>query len=306
MPLPGAYTQVLARRTTIAHILPSVDKIDKRLTDEQENVLHPRIKMKYFKRHDWPQDWIENVQDIVKGVYSRYVNTRAEEGETEMPPKDSEASSEIDIDTFNIFVEETCEHHKELNKYLAQPMGRVVDPLGWWHDCRAIAFLCLSDWGCHNLIDTQDIVLALNGKCECMEYKDRKGKEDQGMFWRQTTFEYSTTLNLEEFWSPGLLFPDQLHLRISSFLNPSNHLPWLYSVNVHSRGTGVNFPSPPCSLDGVLPEECYPRNQAQLSMTGTNRIKVILTPNESCMSGGFREQRGSQNESQTVSWRIHF
>ncbi|KAJ7159186.1 hypothetical protein C8R43DRAFT_865891, partial [Mycena crocata] len=91
---------------TIAHVLPCMDKIVNMLEDAADDpdiniavvaalqggvdlmnkyyeksddshayrigmgYLHPGIKMKYFVKHEWPQDWIEEVRDIVRGVYT--------------------------------------------------------------------------------------------------------------------------------------------------------------------------------------------------------------------------------------------
>ncbi|KAJ7019776.1 ribonuclease H-like domain-containing protein, partial [Mycena alexandri] len=92
---------------TIAHVIPAMDKIDNMLEteandkDEDKNlrpainalkrgqkimnsyytktdqshayriamVLHPGLKLEYFKRHGWEQEWIEEAVSITKGAF---------------------------------------------------------------------------------------------------------------------------------------------------------------------------------------------------------------------------------------------
>ncbi|KAJ7140229.1 hypothetical protein C8R43DRAFT_892792, partial [Mycena crocata] len=43
-------------------------------------VLHPGIKLKYFARHEWPQEWIDEVREIVRGVYTTYAEQYRDAG----------------------------------------------------------------------------------------------------------------------------------------------------------------------------------------------------------------------------------
>ena len=35
-------------------------------------VLHPQMKLKYFKQHKWSKDWIDTAKDIVREEFAKY------------------------------------------------------------------------------------------------------------------------------------------------------------------------------------------------------------------------------------------
>ncbi|KAJ7238429.1 hypothetical protein C8J57DRAFT_1086893, partial [Mycena rebaudengoi] len=95
--------------TTIAHVIPSMDRIDQMLTTSRQDTalnpavaaalinakrvmnkyysktdlsyvyriamtLHPGLKLRYFQAHRWTQEWIDEALSIVKGEFGLYVD----------------------------------------------------------------------------------------------------------------------------------------------------------------------------------------------------------------------------------------
>jgi hypothetical protein len=64
-------------------------------------VLHPRLKLAYFKQQDWPDEWITTARSIVRAEYDRkYAGLVADE-EMDDEPDDSVDISEV---CFAVFI----------------------------------------------------------------------------------------------------------------------------------------------------------------------------------------------------------
>jgi hypothetical protein len=91
-------------------------------------VLDPRVKLKYYKKQEWEQEYIDAAIKIIKDVYSE--NYR------------NDNSLHIDIETqendqnnfFGIFeTANESDDEDELEEYLRKPVVNFkTDPLQWW------------------------------------------------------------------------------------------------------------------------------------------------------------------------------
>jgi hAT family C-terminal dimerisation region len=98
-------------------------------------VLHPGLKLEYFRQHDWLLEWIKTAEDLVHEQYAlKYKpalieNNGASGGVV--------ASSGTDVADFsNVLVVQSVTN--EIHKYLRKPVENVKDPLQWWVQNRAI------------------------------------------------------------------------------------------------------------------------------------------------------------------------
>jgi hAT family C-terminal dimerisation region len=115
------------------------------------SVLHPGLKLEYFRQKEWEEDWIENAEAIVREVYiAQYKgsnnsnvpapNTTAELvslciiSYTYIPLLIMLQDNDDDFAAFaNISVtRHTASRSSEFNEYLRKLVENVKDPLKWW------------------------------------------------------------------------------------------------------------------------------------------------------------------------------
>jgi hypothetical protein len=98
-------------------------------------VLHPRMKLEYFKQADWEADWIEQAESLVCDEYvSSY---QAKLGSMPAAPAVTSEYSNNFTDFSNLSVT-TVPHSNELDDYLRLTIENVKDPLLWWHNNRFV------------------------------------------------------------------------------------------------------------------------------------------------------------------------
>jgi hypothetical protein len=99
-------------------------------------VLHPGMKLDYFRQAEWEADWIEQAESLVRDVYvSRYENKAVpEQGDT----TDAAADAGPDFNDFgNLSVQSAARRH-EVDDYLRAPVEAVTEPLRWWTNNRFV------------------------------------------------------------------------------------------------------------------------------------------------------------------------
>jgi hypothetical protein len=119
-------------------------------------VLHPGLKLEYFKQKDWEEEWINNAEELVRKAYStRYEGKESSTAPT--PDITAEPVSthivlsililimrlQLDNDEFatfaNISVTKNVGYRSsELDEYLRKPVENVQDPLKWWFTNRHV------------------------------------------------------------------------------------------------------------------------------------------------------------------------
>jgi hypothetical protein len=91
-------------------------------------ILHPGMKLEYFRRQRWLKTWIETAQELVQDEYaSRYQKLQEPTG-----ANDKEKASNDSASFGNLSVKPLDGNMSELDVYLSQPVEDVVDPLKWW------------------------------------------------------------------------------------------------------------------------------------------------------------------------------
>ncbi|KAF5366396.1 hypothetical protein D9758_009756 [Tetrapyrgos nigripes] len=116
-------------------------------------VLHPGLKLEYFRRHKWQQPWINQAEQLTRNAYNEYVaRSQSQQAIEETPttaatlstsssPTLSAAAQTSQVNDFmNISVtsSSTVTACDELVDYLAMPLENVTDPLMWWWEKRTV------------------------------------------------------------------------------------------------------------------------------------------------------------------------
>ena len=95
-------------------------------------VLHPGMKLEYFKQHEWETDWIEEAEDLVRRIYDASYNIDTNK------PATSEVTTPLTedfLDFGNLSVPTAARTH-EIDDYLRLAVENVTDPLQWWNNNR--------------------------------------------------------------------------------------------------------------------------------------------------------------------------
>jgi hypothetical protein len=91
-------------------------------------VLHPGLKLEYFRQHEWEADWIEAAEDLLRQEYSLHY----ENDEVTTPEDDAGQSTGTSVADFgNISVAQPSKI-TELDRYLRDPVENAANPLMWW------------------------------------------------------------------------------------------------------------------------------------------------------------------------------
>jgi hAT family C-terminal dimerisation region len=89
-------------------------------------VLHPGVKLEYFRNQDWEEEWIEQARSLVREEYC----TKYEKESTSDEPV-GEASTKGFLSFGDLSVT-TRPRSNEIAEYLSHPVELVKDPLKWW------------------------------------------------------------------------------------------------------------------------------------------------------------------------------
>jgi hypothetical protein len=100
-------------------------------------VLHPRLKLEYFKQRGWEPEWIEVAEELTRERFmARYRDVDG--GANEVAEECSNAEDDGAFSDFaNIsVVQKVVPKATELDEYLRLPVENVKDPLKWWYHNR--------------------------------------------------------------------------------------------------------------------------------------------------------------------------
>ena len=106
-------------------------------------VLHPRIKMAYYKKHGWEDEWVKEMEDAVKSVYETYALAHQRDhppvttNEQDSPNITNDSRMAYDDDDLDahVFGESAKDTNEltQLDLYIQEPVNiRAIDPLKWW------------------------------------------------------------------------------------------------------------------------------------------------------------------------------
>jgi hypothetical protein len=100
-------------------------------------VLHPGMKLEYFRKQKWPEEWIEEAERLVREEYvAKYEKVADESNMT--PTKNSKTKHDSGFTSFGDLSVTTAPCASEILEYLKLPVENVKDPLKWWVENRYI------------------------------------------------------------------------------------------------------------------------------------------------------------------------
>jgi len=97
------------------------------------SVLHPGLKLEYFRQKEWEDEWIENAENLVREAYS----ARYEGSNNPIASTPDMTAESVNDDDFAVFADISVTRRvgsrsSEINKYLRKPVENVKEPLKWW------------------------------------------------------------------------------------------------------------------------------------------------------------------------------
>jgi hypothetical protein len=93
-------------------------------------ILHPGMKLEYFRKQRWLKTWIETAQDS-ELVQDEYI-TRYQKIQEPTSTGDKEKHSNNFTSFGNLSIKPLNGEMTELDLYLSQPVKNVANPLKWW------------------------------------------------------------------------------------------------------------------------------------------------------------------------------
>jgi len=103
-------------------------------------VLHPGMKLEYFRANEWEEDWIEQAEELVREGYAAKYEKKTNDSDA-APMGNADPKSNDDDDRFLSFGKlsvATRPRPSEIEEFLSQPVESVEDPLKWWFNKRHI------------------------------------------------------------------------------------------------------------------------------------------------------------------------
>src|SRR5271154_3426232 len=101
-------------------------------------VLHPALKLEYFRVHNWKREWIRLAEQLVRDEYTKNYQGKAECLEEEVNAVDDKALQSTFDAEFSEFADFAIGIisvlTSELDDYLKLPVEKASDPLKWWHN----------------------------------------------------------------------------------------------------------------------------------------------------------------------------
>jgi hAT family C-terminal dimerisation region len=93
-------------------------------------VLHPGMKLEYFHNQKWEEEWIEQMETLVREEYTTKYEKVTDESNTAAPKNNSNVDTRFA--SFGNLSVTTCPHASEIQEYLSHPVENMQDPLKWW------------------------------------------------------------------------------------------------------------------------------------------------------------------------------
>lgn len=117
-------------------------------------VLHPGMKLEYFRQNEWEEEWIEQAENMVREEYiASYeklevapVDDKTNEAKTAvchgaphlLLPTLTRSQGHDAFTAFGDLSVATATRVSEIDDYLRLPVEKVSDPLKWWSDNRHV------------------------------------------------------------------------------------------------------------------------------------------------------------------------
>jgi hAT family C-terminal dimerisation region len=101
-------------------------------------VLHPGLKLEYFKQQKWEEEWIETAVDLTRDEYMKRCKGKATDDSDDSITEALGAQQGAFLDFANVSVNQTVPPKSiKLDEYLRQAVENVANPLKWWYANRS-------------------------------------------------------------------------------------------------------------------------------------------------------------------------
>lgn len=104
-------------------------------------VLHPGMKLKYFCKQRWEDEWIAEAEWLVQEEYAEKYENVAEELNEELnntPKKNFAAKIDDGFASFGYLSVTTAPCPNKIQEYLSHAVKNVKDPLKWWVENKCV------------------------------------------------------------------------------------------------------------------------------------------------------------------------
>jgi hypothetical protein len=114
-------------------------------------VLHPGLKLEYFKQHEWEPEWIEQAESLVcetfvgtyaikqefqklesDGMVSFHADLRVNQADTTSVQVSGDGSNSESFANISVTKKIVLSRTHKLDEYMRSPPENVKDPLQWW------------------------------------------------------------------------------------------------------------------------------------------------------------------------------
>jgi len=96
-------------------------------------VLHPGMKLDYFRNQKWEDEWIAEAEHLVREEYAaKYEKVAGSNEELNAPKKNLPTKIDDDFTSFGNLSVTTSPRPNEIQEYLSHPVENVKDALKWW------------------------------------------------------------------------------------------------------------------------------------------------------------------------------
>ena len=96
-------------------------------------ILHPGMKLEYFRNQKWEEEWIEEAESLVREGYVAGYEKMARDSDT-TPMKPSKTKDNSGFTSFGNLSVTSAPRASEIQEYLKLPVENVKDPMKWWVD----------------------------------------------------------------------------------------------------------------------------------------------------------------------------
>lgn len=91
-------------------------------------VLHPGMKLEYFRNQKWEDEWIEQAETLVREEYAAKYEKLIEKPNTE----NNSTTKDDNFTSFGNLSVTNCPRASEIQEYLNHVVENVKDPMKWW------------------------------------------------------------------------------------------------------------------------------------------------------------------------------
>jgi len=100
-------------------------------------ILHPGMKLEYFRSQKWEEEWIMQAEDLVREEYAANYEKKANDSNV-APAKDHVKKPDDGFASFGNLSVASSPRISEIQEYLSLSVENVKEPLKWWMNNRFV------------------------------------------------------------------------------------------------------------------------------------------------------------------------